>query len=79
MKEIIKDRIKTLKKMNNFFLKEVNDEENIEWWLEAGVPDNPSEEDFEFIALDDEEYNRCCRLFCSIFATEYQDDKGETN
>jgi hypothetical protein len=41
----------------------VQDEDVQEKWLTNGVPDEPSEEDLEFIAKDAEDFGRVARLF----------------
>lgn len=35
-------------------------------WITIGPPDDPSEDDFEFIAENDERYNKCCDLFIEL-------------
>lgn len=35
-------------------------------WITIGSPDDPSEDDFEFIAENDERYNECCDLFIEL-------------
>ena len=52
-----------LKQMHLTVTNEFNDEENIMTWLTLGVPDCPNEDDFEFIAGDDENYNETVALF----------------
>lgn len=64
--EIVDIRVNTLKGMNKFILEKINDEELIFHWLEQGVPDCPSDDDFFFIAEDDEEWERVCSVFAWI-------------
>ena len=74
-KATIEIRKNRLKKMNNYVLDVIGDEEETEFWLQMGVPDNASEEDYEFIAEDEEEYNRCCRVFSAIVVDNYEEEE----
>ena len=58
-------RIDQLKAMHELMLG-ANDEGIYMSWIVTGVPDCPSEEDFEFIALRDESYNECFDLFLKL-------------
>ncbi len=58
----IKNRVEQLKAMDDF-MHSVNDEELIDSWLTYGVPDEASEEDYRFIAEDDEAYKECVEIF----------------
>ena len=61
----IKQRIEQLKHMHELMLL-ANDEEIYMTWIVLGVPDCPEEDDFEFIAEDDESYNETVDLFCKL-------------
>lgn len=74
-KTIIEIRKDTLKKMDSYVRNVVGDEEETEFWLQMGVPDNANEEDYEFIAEDEEEYNRCCRVFSAIVVDNYEEEE----
>lgn len=63
MTQIVKDRVKLLKEMNEYFVNKVADEGSYETWITYGVPENPCEEDFLFFAEDDKEWVDICRLF----------------
>lgn len=63
-------RMNQLKAMHEL-MRNANDEEIYMTWIVTGVPDEPREEDFEDIALDDESYNECFDLFIKLIA-----DKG---
>ena len=39
-------------------------------WIVAGVPDEPSEEDFNDIAMDEEMYNECFDEFIDLIKYE---------
>ena len=67
MSETTKIRIKLLKEMNDYILNVIGDEDVFDDWWTNGVPDSPSEEDYETIASDDnswydvvEVFARCC-------------------
>lgn len=62
----IKVRICLLKAMNDIVLSATNDEGLIEWWLEECIPDCPSVEDFEYIAIDTELFELCRKIFTII-------------
>ena len=49
--------------MHNYMMHVVQDENLQDEWLTNGVPDEPSEEDLEFIAKDAEDFGRVARLF----------------
>ena len=61
-------RVNQLKAMHSL-MSEANDESIYITWI-CHVPDCPSEEDFEDIAIDDEEYNECFDLFVKLIAKE---------
>ena len=60
--ELIKLRKKLLKQMNKYII-EIGDEEIWSDWIALGVPDEPSEDDYDFIAEEDNEWNNVCELF----------------
>ena len=39
-------------------------------WITTGVPDCPSEDDFQYIATDDDSYNECFDLFVRLIRKE---------
>ena len=59
-------RIAQLKAMHEL-MTEANDENIYMTWIYL-MPDCPSEEDFESIAIDDEQYNECFDLFVKLIA-----------
>lgn len=65
-KEIVEIRVDILKDMNKFVLEKIYDEELIFHWLEEGIPDCPSDDDFLFIAENDEEWERICSVFAWV-------------
>lgn len=63
-----KARIRQLKAMHELMC-EANDENIYMSWIYL-VPDCPSEEDFEYIAINDEEYNECFDKFVRLIAKD---------
>lgn len=61
-----KSRIAQLKSMYELMC-QANDENIYMTWIYL-MPDEPSEEDFEYIASDDEAYNECFDLFVKLIA-----------
>lgn len=62
MTELQKTRVKLLHGMNDYIL-QLGNESIIGAWFLTGIPDCPDEEDFEFFATDDDEWNYIVRLF----------------
>jgi hypothetical protein len=62
-------RIELLKGMNQYII-DLGDEEIYDLWFLIGVPDEPSDDDYEFIAGDLEEWVKICRLFGEL-VTKY--------
>ena len=67
--KIKQKRIQNLKHMD-FVMRCINDEENgiLESWLQVGVPDEASEEDYADIAEDEDSFNIICRIFAEDIA-----------
>ena len=63
---ILNYRIETLKKMDKFIRANMADEESILFWLQVAVPDEATEEDYEFIAKNEEDFNTACRVFAGL-------------
>lgn len=59
-------RVEQLKAMHEL-MRNANDEEIYMVWIYR-VPDEPSDDDFVSIALNDEEYNGCFDLFVKLIA-----------
>lgn len=55
-------RIELLKGMNQYII-DFGDEELYNEWFRCGVPDEATEDDYEFIAGDTEEWAYVCQLF----------------
>lgn len=53
-KEIAK-RVEILKKLHEYFI-EIGDEDLYYEWIEWGVPDEPSDEDYNYIASHNQEF-----------------------
>lgn len=61
----LKARMSQLKAMHTIMCN-TNDEDIYATWIITGVPDEPSEDDYEYIAMDDELYNECFDLFVEL-------------
>lgn len=61
-KETVKARKELLKQMNQYII-DLGDEEIWIDWIMVGVPDEPCEEDYQFIAENDNEWVDICKLF----------------
>ena len=62
------NKIEFIKALNELILGTA-DEDIIEVWYMNGVPDSPSQEDFEFIANDQESFDDVVN--CSSFAVKH--------
>ncbi len=62
MTKLQKTRVELLKGMNTYML-QLGNETLLGAWFLTGIPDCPDEEDFEFFATDDDEWNYIVRLF----------------
>lgn len=58
----IERRIELLKGMHNYII-DMGDDFVYDIWIRDGVPDEPDDEIFEFIASDDDEWTEVCALF----------------
>ena len=67
--DLIQLRKKLLKEMNTYII-EMGDEEIWATWIMLGVPDAPSEDDYDFIAENDDEWNDVCGLFGRLAVEE---------
>ncbi len=55
-------KIELLKDMHNYIL-DMGDDLVYDIWIRDGVPDEPDEEIFEFIASNDNDWREVCELF----------------
>ena len=69
--ELVKTRIDLAKQMNNFIIN-LGDEDIWEAWITTGIPDAPQEDDYEFFANDDDEWNELCELFGRLVKDEVE-------
>ena len=70
---IMERRITVLKAMDEA-VREMNDEYAMDSWLMVGVPDEASEDDYEFIAENHEEYIDVVKVFARIVAKYAKED-----
>ena len=61
-------RIRQLKAMHELMCCTNDEEIYYSSWITTGVPDCPMEEDFEWIAEDDQAYDECFDLFVKLIA-----------
>ncbi len=73
----MEERISVLKSMDNI-IRHIDDETYMNDWLMLGVPDCASDDDYEFIASDDDEYNDVTKLFFEICSIAYKDNNCDT-
>ena len=59
------NRVEFIKALNEIILG-LGDEDLIEVWLMGGVPDAPSEEDFEFIANNQDSFDETVNCFVRL-------------
>ena len=77
VRRIMEQRIGVLKSMDNI-IRHINDETYMNTWLMLGVPDCASDNDYEFIASHDNEYNDITKLFFEICSMAYKDNNYST-
>lgn len=66
------ERIEALKAMH-LIMQHMNNEEAYGDWICEGVPDEPQEDDFEYIAETDEEFFECEKVFEKILRYYIED------
>ena len=66
---IKKTRVNLLKEMHQHILN-LDDEEKYYTWITYGVPDEPTEEDYRFIADNDDLWDDIHTLFMNLTATK---------
>lgn len=59
------ERIELLKAMH-IVMMNANDERCYYHWITVGVPDEPSDGDFEYIATNKEEFKEVINIFCNL-------------
>lgn len=65
----IERRINLLKDMHNYILN-MGDDFVYDIWIRDGVPDEPDDEIFEFIASNDDDWREVCGLFGKLVEAE---------
>ena len=58
----IERKIELLKDMHNYII-DMGDDLVYDIWIRDGVPDEPDEEIFKFIANNDDDWREVCELF----------------
>lgn len=69
--EMRKTRLQLVHQMHDYIMN-TGDEDIYEVWFTVCIPDEPSEEDFEFFANDPEEFRSMCEVFGRLV---YKDEK----
>lgn len=64
--ETIELRKNFLKQFDYYIINNIGDEEIIEQWLMCGLPNEYTEEDLDFIANNDDEWNSVVDLFSKL-------------
>lgn len=65
-------RARLLKELNTIILQNVENEETIiNTWFSLGIPDEATNNDYEFIAESDESFNEIVDLFASIIKEDF--------
>lgn len=65
-------RIKLLKQMNQYII-DLGDEEVWLEWITEGVPDEASEDDYDYIAGDEDEWLDTVKIFASLTKDYWED------
>ena len=63
MTKTTKIRIKLLKDMHEYIIDKIGDEEVYLTWVTYGVPDEPTQDDFEYIAESESAWNETVEIF----------------
>lgn len=71
--DIYELRVKLLKQMNDYIIN-IGDEEIWGDWILAGVPDEATEDDYNFIAHDEECWVDTCTLFGKLVKYEEEEE-----
>lgn len=69
IKELIEKRINLLKAMHENIIAK-GDDFIYDIWIRDGVPDEPDDEIFEFIASNDDEWCEVCKLFGELITID---------
>lgn len=71
--EMRKVRLQLVHQMHEYILN-VGDEDIYDIWFTNCVPDNPSEEDFEFFADDPENFRDLCEIFGAMVCRDEREN-----
>lgn len=72
--ELVATRKRLAEEMNTYII-EMGDESVWMTWITGGIPDAPDEEDFIFVAENDDQWNDLCELFGKL--TEERENEYE--
>lgn len=68
--QLIQERIEILQRMNAYICDEIGDEDVWEVWIALGVPDYATDEDYRYMAEDDDTWRDTCALFGKLLNQE---------
>lgn len=62
----VKIKVRILMTLNKVILEDVGDDNITDIWFSEGIPDEPSEDDYYFIATNRENFIDVCNLFDNL-------------
>ena len=71
--ELVKTRINLLKQMHAYII-DLGDEEIWMDWITLGVPDEPSEDDYQYIAENENEWLDVCKIFGQLVKRDEEEN-----
>lgn len=74
--ETVKARKELLKQMNQYIIN-IGDEAIWMDWITLGVPDEATEDDYDFIAENDNAWCYTCKVFYNLIKWEVEGDEEE--
>lgn len=72
-KETIAIREQLLKDMHKYII-DIGDEDIYAGWITLCVPDEPSDADFFSIAIDDDNWEYCCKIFYEMVEADLKEN-----
>lgn len=72
-------KINTLKEINTYVLETIGDDDITDYWLTYGIPDDPNEDDYRFIAEDWDCWSDTLRAFRRCLIMNGEMVEGEKN
>ena len=72
--ELIQTRIELLKQMNQYIIN-IGDEEIWMDWITLCVPDEATEDDYQYMAEDSSTWNYTCKIFGDLINREVEEEE----